>query len=89
MIRINTQSDFTTKYIIEVKFIIKGVVEKSDIVGAIELSLLLYKKDALVVHPLLYFFIQDRYFLLRLWHFSRRLLSKEKSHSILTQRLNI
>ena len=35
MIRINTQSDFTTKYIIEVKFIIKGVVEKSDIVGAI------------------------------------------------------
>ena len=35
MIRINTQSDFTTKYIIEVKFTIKGVVEKSDIVGAI------------------------------------------------------
>ena len=35
MIRINSQSDFTTKYIIEVKFIIKGVVEKSDIVGAI------------------------------------------------------
>ncbi|MBY8984866.1 MAG: DNA primase [Candidatus Lokiarchaeota archaeon] len=35
MIRINTQSDFTTKYIIEVKFNIKGVVEKSDIVGAI------------------------------------------------------
>ncbi|MFW9821329.1 MAG: DNA primase DnaG [Candidatus Thorarchaeota archaeon] len=35
MIRINTQSDFTTKYIIEVKFSIKGVVEKSDIVGAI------------------------------------------------------
>lgn len=34
MIRI-TQSDFTTKYIIEVKFHIKGVVEKSDIVGAI------------------------------------------------------
>lgn len=34
MIRI-TQSDFTTKYIIEVKFNIKGVVEKSDIVGAI------------------------------------------------------
>jgi len=30
-----TQSDFTTKYIIEVKFNIKGVVEKSDIVGAI------------------------------------------------------
>lgn len=35
MIRINTQSDFTTKYIIEVNFTIKGVVEKSDIVGAI------------------------------------------------------
>lgn len=35
MIKINTQSDFTTKYIIEVKFNIKGVVEKSDIVGAI------------------------------------------------------
>jgi len=35
VIRINSQSDFTTKYIIEVKFIIKGVVEKSDIVGAI------------------------------------------------------
>ena len=35
MIRINSQSDFTTKYIIEVKFIVKGVVEKSDIVGAI------------------------------------------------------
>ncbi len=35
MIRINSQSDFTTKYIIEVKFTIKGVVEKSDIVGAI------------------------------------------------------
>jgi DNA primase len=35
VIRINTQSDFTTKYIIEVKFSIKGVVEKSDIVGAI------------------------------------------------------
>ncbi|MFX1523217.1 MAG: DNA primase DnaG [Promethearchaeota archaeon] len=35
MIKINTQSDFTTKYIIEVKFSIKGVVEKSDIVGAI------------------------------------------------------
>ena len=34
MIKI-TQSDFTTKYIIEVKFNIKGVVEKSDIVGAI------------------------------------------------------
>jgi len=35
VIRINTQSDFTTKYIIEVNFTIKGVVEKSDIVGAI------------------------------------------------------
>jgi DNA primase len=35
VIKINTQSDFTTKYIIEVKFNIKGVVEKSDIVGAI------------------------------------------------------
>ena len=35
MVRINTQSDFTTKYVIEVKFTIKGVVEKSDIVGAI------------------------------------------------------
>jgi DNA primase len=33
--RINSQSDFTTKYIIEVNFSIKGVVEKSDIVGAI------------------------------------------------------
>ncbi|MHA2131253.1 MAG: DNA primase DnaG, partial [Promethearchaeota archaeon] len=33
--RINDQSDFTTKYIIEVEFNIKGVVEKSDIVGAI------------------------------------------------------
>jgi len=31
----NNQTDFTTKYIIEVKFTIKGVVEKSDIVGAI------------------------------------------------------
>jgi len=30
-----TQTDFTTKYIIEAKFEIKGVVEKSDIVGAI------------------------------------------------------
>ncbi|MFX1500479.1 MAG: DNA primase DnaG [Promethearchaeota archaeon] len=29
------QNEFTTKYIIEVKFIIKGVVEKSDVVGAI------------------------------------------------------
>jgi len=27
--------DFTTKYLIEVKFVIKGVVEKSDIVGAV------------------------------------------------------
>ncbi|MHA2256966.1 MAG: DNA primase DnaG [Promethearchaeota archaeon] len=35
MVRINDQSDFTTKYIIEVEFNIKGVVEKSDIVGAI------------------------------------------------------
>jgi DNA primase len=35
VIKINSQSDFTTKYIIEVKFSIKGVVEKSDIVGAI------------------------------------------------------
>jgi DNA primase len=34
-VRINDQSDFTTKYIIEVEFNIKGVVEKSDIVGAI------------------------------------------------------
>jgi hypothetical protein len=31
----NNQTDFTTKYIIETKFKIKGVVEKSDIVGAI------------------------------------------------------
>ena len=31
----NSQTDFTTKYIIEVKFTIKGVVEKSDIVGAV------------------------------------------------------
>ncbi|HEA70767.1 hypothetical protein LCGC14_0474840 [marine sediment metagenome] len=30
-----TQNDFTTKYVIEVRFTIKGVVEKSDIVGAI------------------------------------------------------
>lgn len=29
------QTDFTTKYVIESKFTIKGVVEKSDIVGAI------------------------------------------------------
>ncbi|MFX1571909.1 MAG: DNA primase DnaG [Promethearchaeota archaeon] len=35
MVKITDQSDFTTKYIIEVKFNIKGVVEKSDIVGAI------------------------------------------------------
>jgi DNA primase len=35
VIRITNQSEFTTKYIIEVKFKIKGVVEKSDIVGAI------------------------------------------------------
>jgi len=31
----NNQIDFTTKYIIKAKFKIKGVVEKSDIVGAI------------------------------------------------------
>ena len=35
MIKITNQIDFTTKYIIEVNFTIKGVVEKSDIVGAI------------------------------------------------------
>ncbi|MFX1380702.1 MAG: DNA primase DnaG [Promethearchaeota archaeon] len=35
MINITSQNEFTTKYIIEVKCIIKGVVEKSDIVGAI------------------------------------------------------
>ncbi|MFX1391519.1 MAG: DNA primase DnaG [Promethearchaeota archaeon] len=35
MIKINSQNEYTTKYIIEVKFSIKGVVEKSDIVGAI------------------------------------------------------
>ncbi len=35
MTKITDQSDFTTKYIIEAKFVIKGVVEKSDIVGAI------------------------------------------------------
>ncbi len=36
MVKINNnQVDFTTKYIIEVNFKIKGVVEKSDIVGAI------------------------------------------------------
>ncbi|MFX1338187.1 MAG: DNA primase DnaG [Promethearchaeota archaeon] len=33
--KITNQTDFTTKYIIEAKFTIKGVVEKSDIVGAI------------------------------------------------------
>ncbi|MFX1365091.1 MAG: DNA primase DnaG [Promethearchaeota archaeon] len=35
MTKITNQNEFTTKYIIEVKFIIKGVVEKSDVVGAI------------------------------------------------------
>jgi len=35
VIKITDQSDFTTKYIIEANFTIKGVVEKSDIVGAI------------------------------------------------------
>ena len=35
MIKISNNIDFTTKYIIETKFKIKGVVEKSDIVGAI------------------------------------------------------
>jgi len=35
VIKITNQSEFTTKYIIEVKFKIMGVVEKSDIVGAI------------------------------------------------------
>ncbi len=35
MIEITTNIDFTTKYNIEAKFKIKGVVEKSDIVGAI------------------------------------------------------
>lgn len=35
MDKITSQSEFTTKYIIEVKFRIKGVVEKSDVVGAI------------------------------------------------------
>ena len=36
MIKINANNvDFTTKYIIEAKFKIKGVVEKSDIVGAV------------------------------------------------------
>jgi hypothetical protein len=31
----DNEVDFTTKYIIEAKFKIKGAVEKSDIVGAI------------------------------------------------------
>ena len=35
MIKITNQTDFTTKYIIEASFSIKGVVEKSDIVGAV------------------------------------------------------
>ena len=35
MIKVTSQNEFTTKYIIEVKCFIKGVVEKSDIVGAI------------------------------------------------------
>jgi len=35
VIKITNQTDFTTKYIIEVSFSIKGVVEKSDIVGAV------------------------------------------------------
>lgn len=35
MDKITSQSEFTTKYVIEVKFKIKGVVEKSDVVGAI------------------------------------------------------
>ncbi|MDX1797530.1 MAG: DNA primase DnaG [Candidatus Lokiarchaeia archaeon] len=35
MSKITSQNEFTTKYIIEVKCVIKGVVEKSDIVGAI------------------------------------------------------
>ncbi|MFW9973536.1 MAG: DNA primase DnaG [Candidatus Odinarchaeota archaeon] len=35
MVKIANQNEFTTKYIIEVKCVIKGVVEKSDIVGAI------------------------------------------------------
>ncbi|MCK4382051.1 MAG: DNA primase [Candidatus Lokiarchaeota archaeon] len=35
MIKITTNVDFTTKYVIEAKFKIKGVVEKSDIVGAV------------------------------------------------------
>jgi DNA primase len=35
VIKITNQIDFTTKYIIEANFKIKGVVEKSDIVGAV------------------------------------------------------
>jgi len=35
VIKITDQTDFTTKYLINVKFTIKGVVEKSDIVGAV------------------------------------------------------
>jgi len=35
VIKITSQNEFTTKYIIEVNFTIKGVVEKSDVVGAI------------------------------------------------------
>lgn len=35
MIKISSQTDFTTKYVIEANFSVKGVVEKSDIVGAI------------------------------------------------------
>jgi len=35
VIKITNQNEFTTKYIIDVKFKIKGVVEKSDVVGAI------------------------------------------------------
>jgi DNA primase len=35
VVKITSQSDFTTKYVIEANFTIKGVVEKSDIVGAI------------------------------------------------------
>jgi DNA primase len=35
VIKITNQNEFTTKYIIKVKFTVKGVVEKSDIVGAI------------------------------------------------------
>jgi len=35
VIKISSQTDFTTKYVIEANFSVKGVVEKSDIVGAI------------------------------------------------------